>query len=98
MPVNYKTLSFELDHGVGHLILDQPPSNKMTIDFFAELHHLLDRLPSIENLNALVISGRGRHFSAGADLHQLLSLVRHETQKDSEGQTVDLPSFLEKNY
>jgi len=45
-----------------------------------------------------VISGRGRHFSAGADLDQLLSLVKHESQKDSGGETVDLPSFLEKNY
>ena len=98
MSVNYKTISFELDHGIGHLLLDQPPSNKMTIDFFTEFHHLLDWLPSVENLNALVISGRGRHFSAGADLDQLLSLVKHETQKDSDGQPVDLSSFLEKNY
>jgi enoyl-CoA hydratase/carnithine racemase len=97
MSDSYKTLSFEMIHGIGHLILDQPPSNKMTIDFFTELHHLLDRLPSVENLDALVISGRGRHFSAGADLNQLLSLVRHETQTDSEGQTIELSSFLERN-
>ena len=98
MPVKYKTISFELVHDIGHLILDQPPSNKMTIDFFSEFHLLLDGLHSMEHLKAIVISGRGRHFSAGADLDQLLSLVRHEYQKDSGGETVDLASFLEKNY
>jgi enoyl-CoA hydratase/carnithine racemase len=98
MSVKYNTITFELVHDIGHLILDQPPSNKMTIDFFSEFHHLLDGLHSMEHLKAIVISGRGRHFSAGADLDQLLSLVRHESQKNSGGETVDLPSFLEKNY
>lgn len=98
MSEKYKTISFEMVHDVGHLILDQPPSNKMTIDFFSEFHHLLDDLHSVKNLKALVISGRGRHFSAGADLDQLLSLVRHETRTDSEGEIIDLVTFLGKNY
>lgn len=98
MTERYKTITFELVHGIGHLILDQPPSNKMTIDFFTEFHHLLDELHSVKDLKALVISGRGRHFSAGADLAQLLSLVKYESQKDERGNTVDLATFLENNY
>jgi enoyl-CoA hydratase/carnithine racemase len=98
MPANYRTLTFELDHGIGHIILDQPPSNKMTVDFFSEFHDLLDGLHSVEEMKALVISGRGRHFSAGADLDQLLSLVRHESRVGPGGEPVDLSSFLEKNY
>jgi enoyl-CoA hydratase len=98
MPGKYTTISFELEQGIGHLILDRPPSNKMTIDFFSEFHDLLDELSGSANLKALVISGRGRHFSAGAELNQLLSLVRHETRTDSMGGITDLPTFLEKNY
>jgi enoyl-CoA hydratase/carnithine racemase len=70
----------------------------MTLDFFSELGHLLDEISGMKELKALVISGQGRHYSAGADLGQLLSLVKNESGKDAGGSHLGLTAFLDKNH
>jgi len=76
MHLEYNTITFSISDSIGHLVLSQPPSNRMTLAFFGELSDLVDRIRGMKELKALVISGQGRHFSAGADLGQLLSLVK----------------------
>jgi enoyl-CoA hydratase/carnithine racemase len=98
MFASYKTFSLSFADSIGHLVLDQPPSNRMTVEFFSEFGRFMDEIREMKDLKALVISGSGRHFSAGADLDQLLSLVRNETQPDSRGQLVELTSFLDRNH
>ena len=78
MTITYSTLSFELQEGIGHLQFNQPPSNEMTLAFFSELHEVTDRMRSLNDIKALVISGKGRHFSSGARLTELLALAGDE--------------------
>jgi enoyl-CoA hydratase/carnithine racemase len=34
---DFNTLSFDLTDGIGHIVINQPPSNMMTVEFFLEL-------------------------------------------------------------
>lgn len=83
---------------IGHLVLNQPPSNKMTLDFFAEFNHLVQRIEKSEEIQGLIISGYGRHFSSGTDLPAILDVVEQKTILGVSGQPVTIPDFLLKNY
>jgi enoyl-CoA hydratase len=69
------TLSFSLKGGIGHLELCKPPANQMTTEFFSEFNPLVDELRIMDGLEAIIISSKGRHFSSGADLDELLEGV-----------------------
>lgn len=94
----YKTIKFELADTIGHLILDQPPSNKMTLAFFEELNHLIGFINKSKELKGLIISGNGRHFSSGTDLPAILEVVETSAVTDDAGSHVKIPDFLLKNY
>jgi enoyl-CoA hydratase/carnithine racemase len=94
----YNTLLFDFTDGIGHIILDQPPSNMMTVEFFLELGLLVENLKNLDGLKAIVISGQGRHFSSGAHLDELLNLVNKESPWDHGEKVKNLPDFLEKNF
>lgn len=66
------SLQWNVSEGIGVMTLDSPPSNAMTLEFFRELKELMERLASLQGLRAIVITGRGRHFSSGADISELL--------------------------
>ena len=74
---------------IGHLVMNQPPSNNMTIEFFSEMVVLREVIARSPNLKAIIISGKGRHFSSGADLDELLN----EISRHREAET-----FLKSNY
>jgi len=72
----FHTISFELSNdGIGHLLLNQPPANSMTVEFFREFDKVISSLAAEPQLRAMVISGKGRHFSSGADLEGLLGFA-----------------------
>ncbi len=71
----FHTLTFKITDGIGHLELNQPPANQMTTEFFSEFNDLVDELKIMNRLEAIVISSKGRHFSSGADLEELLEQV-----------------------
>ncbi|MFO7614875.1 MAG: hypothetical protein R6W71_09580, partial [Bacteroidales bacterium] len=72
----FKTIDWQIKDDIGHLVLNQPPANTMTRLFFDELGHLTRHvIPGIA-MKALVMYGKGRHFSAGADHHELTEHIR----------------------
>ncbi|NVO01711.1 MAG: enoyl-CoA hydratase/isomerase family protein [Bacteroidetes bacterium] len=90
---SYKTISWEVFENIGHLQLNQPPTNKMTIFFFEELTDFVQNFLPTQKIEALIISGKGRHFSSGADLNNLLSAIK-EQNEISESASLEL---LNKN-
>ena len=94
----YHTIKFTITDTMGHLVLDQPPSNKMTLDFFNELYHLVRCLRKEKEIKGLVISGNGRHFSSGTDLQAILDAIEKKTIFNDSGRPVHFPGFLAKNY
>ncbi len=80
--IGYSTISFDLTDGIGNLALNQPPSNHMNGLFFAELEKLVEGLKGLTEIKALVISGKGRHFSSGASLDELMEILAEEKSAD----------------
>lgn len=79
-------LTLELHGPIGHLVLDRPPDHRMDGAFFAELRALVDHVATLP-LRGLVVRGRARHFSAGADLADLRARagsVRPELARNTE--------------
>jgi len=96
--VQYKTITFDLDEGVGILHLNRPPSNVMTMDFFREFYEVITEIHLSLETKALVISGKGRHYSSGTDLQDLKKeILRQDTTRARYAKT-ETPEFINLNY
>jgi len=74
MSVN-EVLRFESADGVALLTLDRPERlNAIGSDTIALLHQAIDTIESDDALRAIVVTGAGRAFSAGADISELNTL------------------------
>lgn len=92
----FSTLSFEVSDGIGHIVLNQPPSNEMTLSFFSEFALMTDQLRQMKDLKGILISGKGRHFSSGARLSELLSLSSENSMEFYQNGS-SMSNFLEEN-
>jgi enoyl-CoA hydratase/carnithine racemase len=98
MKQSLNSISFNITDGIGHIELIRPPANLMTSEFFTEFNDLVDDLRASKGLNAIIISSRGRHFSTGADLEELLEMVASEGEKTDKVKENDLMTISERNY
>ena len=93
--MHYHTVRYKLEEGVFHLILSQPPSNRMDMIFFDELQEIITcELPSAK-AKAIVIYGESRHFSSGADLPGLISNLKRNLILNRDNTINTYPGFLE---
>lgn len=74
-------ISWEIENEIGYISLSDPPENKMTKEFFEELKFITNRIIPVSNARAIIISGKARHFSSGADLESLLTSIKNEKSK-----------------
>ncbi|MCP4881276.1 MAG: enoyl-CoA hydratase [Gammaproteobacteria bacterium] len=68
--MNYKTFTLEIaDNKVAHLRFNRPEAyNSLNMDFWQEFPTAIRHLDQQSLCRVLVISGEGKHFSAGMDL------------------------------
>ena len=64
------TVMVSVEEGVGRMVLNHPPLNILTREVLAYMRSELERLSGESALRALVISAKGKHFSAGADVSE----------------------------
>lgn len=58
-----------LDGAVAHLEMNKADkANSMSPDFWADLPRIIETLGRDQNIRAIVVSGRGKHFTGGMDL------------------------------
>jgi enoyl-CoA hydratase/carnithine racemase len=70
------SLTLEIDGATAILTIEGAPRNELTFERFDALVELMgDRLPFLD-VEALIITGRGRHFSSGSRVDELRSSVR----------------------
>jgi enoyl-CoA hydratase/carnithine racemase len=70
---DWKHFGFEVDDGVARLTFDRPEKlNALTFDVYADLRELLGELPHRDDVRVLVITGRGRGFCSGGDVHEII--------------------------
>ena len=82
--MSFETIKFEIDQGVAKITLNRPKKmNTFNNKMFDELREITPKLES-EEVRAVLITGEGRAFGAGADL--------------SDDGGLDVRDTLEKNY
>lgn len=90
MPDRYASTFFALsiDGGVAHLEMNRADkANAMSPDFWADLPRLAGELGKDPGVRAVVLSGRGKHFSGGIDLaafQGILGLTSAEPGRGAE--------------
>ncbi len=91
----FKVLHWYIKDRIGFLELNNPPSNPMDPVFFEEFYWWRTEIVEEKDIEALIIHGKGRHFSSGAVLNDLLGIIsRSHTQ---EGDIDKISKFLNKN-
>src|SRR6476660_9365463 len=67
-----------LSHHVARITLPNPPANSITGPVLKELEQMLREVEQDEYVQAIIITGSGRFFCAGADIHEVTRLnTRH---------------------
>ena len=73
--------SLSIEHNIAHLVLNQPEAlNTMHPTFWRELDEVLTKLHKEAPARVLVISSRGKHFSAGMALETFAGAVQIDDQ------------------
>lgn len=73
---NWEHFRFEVAAGVGTLTLDRPERlNALTLDVYADLRDLLGEVEQREDVDVLVITGTGKGFCSGGDVHQIIGAL-----------------------
>jgi len=68
--MQYKTIACERKGGVAVLYLDRPQVlNALSVDMQHELIHFMQSARDDDSLRVLILTGRGKAFSAGGDLN-----------------------------
>jgi enoyl-CoA hydratase/carnithine racemase len=70
---DWNHFTFEVDDGVATVTFDRPEVlNALTFDVYADLRDLLLELPHRDDVRVLVLTGRGRGFCSGGDVHEII--------------------------
>jgi len=75
--IDFTQLRFERDGHVAILTLDSPPVNALTRTLNDELIQALDIISETPDIRAVVLTGAGKVFCAGADLKGRAENIKH---------------------
>ncbi len=83
----YKYLLYEVSEGIASITLNRPPVNAIHEAMTDEYFEALERADNDEDVKVIILSGKGKGLSAGADLKYLQAFG-----------TDEMANFLEKFY
>jgi len=88
--MNYFILKKQNQNGILSITISRPEAlNALNIRFFNELTHLLDAVAEDDSVKAIVITGEGKAFVAGADIAEMVDKNSREgTEFSLLGQSV----------
>src|SRR3954469_5665142 len=70
---DWEHFRFEVDAGVATITLDRPERlNALTLDVYADLRDLFTELPHRDDVRAAILTGTGRGFCSGGDVHEII--------------------------
>jgi 3-hydroxyacyl-CoA dehydrogenase/enoyl-CoA hydratase/carnithine racemase len=78
MKTDYQTIQVELRDGVAILTMNNPPVNQLSENFVLELAEAIMEANGDEAVKALVLTGSGNNFIAGADITQIKDVKTKE--------------------
>ena len=70
--MNTNFLNLEIKNETAVITLNRPESlNALDSHFFSEMNSILDSISNNQSLSALIITGEGKAFVAGADIAEM---------------------------
>jgi enoyl-CoA hydratase/carnithine racemase len=85
--VTFKTLRVETSDHVTTVMLNRPGArNSLNIELMDELRALVDQLRTDEETHAVIVTGAGRVFSAGADIEMLTRIGESFTPEETRAE------------
>jgi len=78
MKTDYKTIKIESKKGVAVFSMNNPPVNQLSEHFVRELAAAINEVFEDETVTALVLTGTGHNFIAGADITQIKDVKTRE--------------------
>lgn len=91
----FKVLNWHIKNKIGYLEINNPPSNPMDSTFFEEFYWWRTEIVENEDINAIIIHGKGRHFSSGAVIEDLLGIISRSYSQNND--ITKVSEFLNKN-
>ena len=83
--MDYSTILYDVDDGILTITLNRPEAlNAFTNDMLMELIDACDRADADDNISAIIVTGAGRGFCAGADLSRGASTFDSGAREDRE--------------
>ena len=80
---NYSCFEVNLKDGIAHLSMSRPDQlNSMTRIFWKELPEIIKNIDKNSDARVIVLSGQGKHFSAGMDLSTFVPPKKSEREID----------------
>src|SRR5690349_8907679 len=83
MSNNYQHILVEVEDGVGVITLNRPEKlNAMNRRLVSELHEAVQKFDADDAVGCIVLTGAGRAFSAGGDIHEQLEDDARHTDEE----------------
>jgi enoyl-CoA hydratase/carnithine racemase len=83
--MSYKTILYDVDDGILTLTLNRPEAlNAFNRDMLAEMMDACDRADADDDIKAIIVTGAGRAFCAGADLASGGNTFNADSRDDRE--------------
>jgi enoyl-CoA hydratase/carnithine racemase len=100
MTTTWETVQYEVDRGVATVTLNRPERmNAWNAQLAHELSRALDEADADDGVRAVVVTGAGRAFCAGADLErgaETFDATRNESRRNREDEPLRLPYEIRK--
>lgn len=68
------TVTLEISANIAKLVINSPPANALSSTVLKDLASKLDEIEQHQAIKAVILSGDGRFFSAGADIKEFTTL------------------------
>jgi len=90
MKVTQQFIRTSVEDGVGTVVLDHPPANALSRAVLEELEQTLSDLNGTQGIGAIIITGAGKMFAAGADIREISNIDSCRSGKElaTRGQAV----------
>jgi enoyl-CoA hydratase/carnithine racemase len=73
----WKNFRFAVEDGVASVTFERPDRlNALTFEAYADLRDLLAELPHRDDVRVLVVTGTGRGFCSGGDVHEIIGALQ----------------------
>lgn len=77
--MNYNNLSFEINEKTGYVFISRPDAlNALNDELIEELRDIFEKIDADDGIRAVIITGKGKAFAAGADIAQMRAMTAGE--------------------